>query len=143
MKDFKFPYGNPYKVERILEHIEHDFPIVEYGDKHFQVILPFFFYKKASLWKWAESMDKSEESYKKLRFLGATPQEARSVLPISLKTEIIVTANFRELRLIFNLRCNKSSHPQMRQIILRALKILYEKSPTVFGDIYEKFTENK
>ena len=66
---------------------------------------------------------------------GASPQEARSVLPNSTKTEIVVTGNYREWRNFFKLRVDKAAHPQMRQITIPLLKELQTKIPIVFGDI--------
>lgn len=73
-----------------------------------------------------------------------TAQEARSVLPNSLKTEIAITANLREFRHIFNLRALGTSgnpHPQMRQVMLPALKAANDVLPQIFGDIYDKCVE--
>jgi len=70
-----------------------------------------------------------------------TPQQARSVLPNSLKTEIIVTANVREWRHIFSLRCDKASHPQMREVMLPLLKEFHNRIPVIFDDIYERFED--
>ncbi len=66
---------------------------------------------------------------------GRTPQEARTVLPNSLKTEIVVTANFREWRHILKLRTKSDAHPQMREIMLSLLKYLKQKIPVIFDDI--------
>ena len=70
---------------------------------------------------------------------GCTPQEARAVLPNSLKTEVVMTANLRELRHFLNLRCDKASHPQMREVALMLLEKLHEAVPVVFDDLYGKF----
>ena len=85
---------------------------------------------------WEESMDHVEVSYMHLIEAGAKPEEARSVLPNSLKTEIVVTANLREWRHFFRLRTAKAAHPQMRQIarpLLDALKCTAAEA--VFEDI--------
>lgn len=66
---------------------------------------------------------------------GRKAQEARSVLPNSTKTEIVVTANMREWRHILKLRCSKAAHPQMREVMLPLLKSLQEKVAVVFDDI--------
>ena len=71
--------------------------------------------------------------------LGLTPQEARSVLPNSLKTEIVMTANIREWRSFFKLRVDKAAHPQMRELTIPLLKEMKETIPVVFDDIYDKF----
>lgn len=67
--------------------------------------------------------------------LGATPQIARSVLPNSVKTELVMTANYREWRNFFKLRTPSSAHPSMREITVPLLKELKEKLPIIFDDI--------
>lgn len=84
---------------------------------------------------WENQMKSAEESYLKLIGEGATPQEARSVLPNSTKTEITVTANYREWRNFFKLRTAKAAHPQMREVTIPLLKELKEKLPIIFDDI--------
>ena len=64
-----------------------------------------------------------------------SPQQARSVLPNSLKTEIVVTANFREWRHIFNLRCSKAAHPQMRELMIPLLEKCKRLIPIIFDEI--------
>ena len=66
---------------------------------------------------------------------GATPQEARSILPNSIKTEIVMTMNLREWRHFFKLRCDKAAHPQTREIANMILKEFKEKIPVVFDDL--------
>ena len=67
--------------------------------------------------------------------MGAAPQEARSILPNSLKTEIVITMNLREWRHFFRLRTSKKAHPQMRQISRMILEYFKENIPAVFDDI--------
>ena len=76
-----------------------------------------------------------EKSYIKLLKNGWSPQQARSVLPNSLKTEIVVTANFREWRHIFKLRCSKAAHPQMREIMIPLRNKCKELVPVIFDDL--------
>ncbi len=84
---------------------------------------------------WFTSMLVSEQSYQNLLDENWTPQQARSVLPNSLKTEIDVTANLREWRHIFRLRTSSAAHPQMREIMIPLLKEFQEKIPIIFEDI--------
>ena len=84
---------------------------------------------------WMEAMEQSEQDYLLLIKDGATPQEARSVLPNSLKTEIVVTGNPREWRHFFKLRLSKTAHPQMREVARMAFVILNSKLPALFEDI--------
>lgn len=76
-----------------------------------------------------------EVSYFSLLNNGCTPQEARAVLPNSLKTEVVMTANLREWRHFFKLRCAPAAHPQMREIALMLLAQFKEQIPVVFDDI--------
>ena len=84
---------------------------------------------------WKATMAQLEKNYLTLRANGAKPEEARSILPNSLKTEIFVTMNLRELRHFLKLRTAKAAHPQMREVALKIYKILVEKLPAVFDDI--------
>ena len=84
---------------------------------------------------WLSAMELAEKNYLALRAGGARPEEERSILPNSLKTEIFVTMNLRELRHFLKLRTAKAAHPQMREVALKIYKILVEKLPAVFDDI--------
>lgn len=84
---------------------------------------------------WLQQMQSAEDCYLRLLDMGWTPQEARSVLPNSTKTEIIVTANYREWRNFFKLRTAKAAHPQMREITIPLLKELQKKIPIILDDI--------
>ena len=76
-----------------------------------------------------------EETYMKLIELGASPQEARYILPNGIKTEINVKFNLREWRHFFKLRCAKTAHPQMREVAIPLLHEFQEKIPIIFNDI--------
>jgi thymidylate synthase (FAD) len=67
--------------------------------------------------------------------MGISPQEARSVLPNSLKTEIVITANLREWRTLLKQRTATAAHPQMREIMLPLLSDLKSKLPVIFDDL--------
>lgn len=84
---------------------------------------------------WKDMMEKIEERYFELLGNKVSPQEARSILPNSLKTEIYVTMNLREWRHFLKLRTSKAAHPQMRQIAIMIYDIFAEKLPVVFEDI--------
>jgi len=90
---------------------------------------------------WTSAMLTAEMMYKDLLNNNWKAEQAREVLPNSLKTEIVVKANIREWRHIFNLRCSPSAHPQMRALMVPLLDELKEKLPIVFDDI--KIKENK
>lgn len=84
---------------------------------------------------WTAAMENAEKAYFQMLELGATPQEARSVLPNSLKTEIVVTMNLRSWRNFFRLRCDSHAHPQMREVAGIALRVFRERLPIFFADI--------
>ena len=96
---------------------------------------------------WKLCCMEAEKDY--IRFIedGATPQEARTVLPNSVKTELIVTGNYREWRHFFKLRTDKAAHPQMREVTIPLLAELQRRIPIVFDDIRvvdaEQMTRNK
>jgi len=81
---------------------------------------------------WTQGMKYAEDLYLALRSRDCSPQECRSVLPNSVKTELIVTANFREWRHIFKERCSMAAHPQMREVMLPLRKELAQLVPIIF-----------
>jgi thymidylate synthase (FAD) len=100
------------------------------------VIKPCFWDENDEKYKiWLDTIKQIEESYNKLISLGATPQEARSILPNSLKTEIVMTMNLREWLHFFKLRTAKTAHPQMREIAIPLLREFQEKIPDIFSTI--------
>lgn len=84
---------------------------------------------------WYKSCKYAEMSYFDMLDVGYTPQEARSVLPNSLKTEIVVTYNLREWINFFKLRTPSSAHPQMREVAIPLLNEFKTYLPEIFGDI--------
>ena len=111
---------------------------VNYGGKELVFIRPVwtdFYMDKLG---WEEAMRNAEHSYKKLIEYGWRPEQAREVLPNSLKTEIVVTANYREWRHILKLRAIGTTgkpHPQMQALMLPLLKEFKTKMPAMFGDL--------
>jgi thymidylate synthase (FAD) len=112
------------------------------GDKfgnELTFIKPYFWDTETELYKlWEEQMRSAEQTYFKMIEMGATPQEARAVLPTSLKTELATTMNMRAWRHFFNLRTHSASHPQMREIAIPLLAKFKEVLPAIFDDIEVK-----
>lgn len=94
-----------------------------------------FFFDDVKYQRWVSAMADAEIAYLDLLNSGATPQEARSVLPNSTKTEITITANYREWRNFFKLRTAKAAHPQMREVTIPLLEELKSILPIIFDDI--------
>lgn len=84
---------------------------------------------------WYDTCKSAEYGYFRMMEDGATPQEARSVLPNSLKTTLIATYNIREWRHFLRLRCAPDAHPQMQQVAKMALEQLRAWGPVFFEDL--------
>ena len=84
--------------------------------------------------EWLAEMASSELRYKNLIAYRWIPQQARSVLPNSLKTEIVVTGNMREWRHFFKLRCAKTAHPQMQEVANMILDDIKCKVSVLFDE---------
>ena len=85
--------------------------------------------------RWYEACSDAEDAYFDLLEMGCRPEQARAVLPTSLKTELVMTANIREWRNVLKLRTDAAAHPQMREVMRLMLTILHHKMPVLFGDI--------
>ena len=109
------------------------------------VILPCFFdtgmgsNSNSLVYKeWESACKNAEASYFKLLEYGAKPQEARDILPTSVKADIVMTTNLAEWKHIFNLRACDSTgpaHPQMKEVMIPLFKEMREKYPFAFGDM--------
>lgn len=92
---------------------------------------------------WEEACQIAERAYFKLLDFGCSPQEARAVLPNSLKTEVVMTANIREWRHFLRLRTATGAHPQMREIATPLLRELQQIIPVCFDDILPKEADDE
>jgi len=98
-------------------------------------IKPFFYKTGSEEYKmWKLTMGYCEDAYLSLLKAGSSPQKARSVLPNSLKTEIVCTYNLREWRHFFKLRTSPKAHPQMRELTIPLLAEFKSQLPVVFED---------
>jgi len=82
---------------------------------------------------WIGALANCETAYLAAIQAGWKPEQARSVLPNSLKTEIVATMNFREWLHVFGLRCSPAAHPQMREIMVPLRDECRSRWPAVFG----------
>lgn len=108
------------------------------------VIQPFWMQDNSEEFiSWVMACNTAEKQYLHMIYdLRLRPEQARCVLPLCLKTEIVVTANYREWRNIFKLRTPVAAHPQMRELMCPLLKELQSKIPVVFDDIYTYWPED-
>ena len=102
-------------------------------------IIPDYLEYKSEGWNiWKESMKQAEDAYFKMLDFGLSPQQARAVLPNSLKTEVVITANLREWRHFFKLRALGTTgkpHPQMLEVAVPLLEDMKNLIPVVFDDL--------
>ena len=114
---------------RYCNYIKEDF------GSEITVIEPYFFEDSVAYVIWKDTMWHCENAYFALLDIGVTPEEARTVLPQSLKTEVVVTMNLRELRHFLKLRTASAAHPQMREVARPLLDKFKGLVPVVFDDI--------
>lgn len=102
-------------------------------------IIPDYLEYKSEGWNiWKKSMKQAEDAYFKMLDFGLSPQQARAVLPNSLKTEVVMTANLREWRHFFKLRALGTTgkpHPQMLEVAVPLLEDMKNLIPVVFDDL--------
>jgi thymidylate synthase (FAD) len=121
---------------RLAAYTQESTRYINYGKKGLSVIDPLVFNKSSPEYAaWEEAMKQAEVSYRKLIDMGAKPEEARTVLPQSTKTEIVMTCDIREWRNIFRLRTSAAAHPQMREIMVPLLQRFQAEMPALFNDI--------
>jgi len=102
-------------------------------------IKPLFFDEDTDEYRlWEHAMKVAESDYMMMLNSGRTAQEARSILPNSIKTEVVMSTNYREWRHFFKLRAARATgpaHPQMEEITRPLLEELKTLIPVVFDDI--------
>ena len=108
-------------------------------NKELTFIKPCFLQEGTTVFEvWKNNMQQAETAYMRMLEIGMLPEHARSVLPNSLKTELVMTANLREWRSFLELRAlNKSgkAHPQMLEVTTPLLSELKRILPSVFEDL--------
>ena len=125
---------------RLASYSQESTRYCNYADERFGEELTFIrpcYWEKGTpeMEHWEKMMSEVERLYMALIHTGSQPQQARCILPNSLKTELIMTANMREWRHFLKLRTARDAHPQMRELTVPLLKELQEKVPIMFDDI--------
>ena len=85
---------------------------------------------------WLETMQIVEKNYNAMAKLGCKPDQLRMLLPHSIKADVVMTANLREWRYIFKLRCSSAAHPTVQEIMKMLLHKVQKEIPIVFDDIH-------
>ena len=120
----------PEEVRQDIRNLKNGMPMLSYTGRLSDRCLQYG--------RWYDACRYAEGCYFDMLKLGASPQEARAVLPNSLKTEVVMTADMREWRNIFKLRAageHGAPHPQMLELMVPLLKECKEKLPELFDDI--------
>jgi thymidylate synthase (FAD) len=120
---YRDSHGGGTSIRASFDHIREDNRVFGTTDREIQFS------------KWFVACELAAACYFGLLNTGQTPQEARAVLPNSLKTEINICGNVREWRHFFTLRCSNKAHPQMRELARDILKGFKEAIPVLFDDI--------
>ena len=120
---------------RIASFAQESTRYCNYGKSDIQFINPGFEEGSYEFILWKNQMLSIEKTYNQLLENGVTPQIARSVLPNSLKTELVVTMNLRSWLNFFKLRTPNNAHPQIRELSKSLLKQFRELIPIIFDNI--------
>ena len=88
---------------------------------------------------WLESCRQAENAYAEMIRRGEKPEVARGVLPNSTATEIYATANLREWRHFFELRCHRTAQRDIRSLALSLLCQMFKQYPVFFEDMVDKY----
>ena len=121
---------------RVCSYLQESQRYCRYSDDKFgsevSFIKPMFFSEESPEYKlWEKAMQETELFYLQL-LASSTPQAARTVLPNSCKTELIVYANLKEWQHIFNLRTTKAAEPSMREVMIPLQENFQQRFPSVF-----------
>ena len=120
---------------RIASYSQESTRYIAYKEE-IEVIAPYNFHNHSKKYiMWFNLMSQIEDTYHALLEKGVSPQHARDILPTCLKTELVMTANFREWRHFIKLRSSNASHPKIRDIANKIKDVLVDYAPNIFGDV--------
>ena len=91
--------------------------------------------------KFNEQMKTIQKWYDEWKEAGFRNEDARFVLPNACQSEIVISANMREFRHIFEVRCDKHAQWEIRAVANEMLKLLHKEVPSIFEDLKEKFLD--
>ena len=134
---------------RLASYSQESTRYCDYGSEKFHkqitVIKPCFFREGSeSYTSWRNACLEAEAFYNELIAEGNTPEMARSVLPTSTKTTLVMKADMTEWRHFFKLRAigvTGKPHPQMREVAVPLLKQFAAIWPALFEDIEKELED--
>lgn len=141
------PYHNyvasGFVVHNCIESARYNNYALERFGREISVIQPADIERSTDAFElWYRSCAEAEYYYKELINKGVKPETARSVLPMSLATHIVMKANVREWRHIFKLRLDKRAQKDIHSVMLECLKKMGDKYPVFFEDIYADYCKS-
>lgn len=125
--------ANELTRHRLASFSQESTRYVKYND--IEVIKPIEFADESEEQRWFDSCDNDEFIYSLLIGYGTKPENARAVLPLCTKTELVMTANIREWRHILKLRLSRAAHPDMRYLMGLLSDQLIQSLPVLFEDV--------
>ena len=117
--NFKYPFGHPKKASAWIKRINEIYPVADYKDPKFQIIQPCWLDNSSpeTIYSFVKVISSCEDSYTKLRMSGWKAEEARNVLPLSLKTELYMCGFVEDWKHFCKLRDDKQhAHPQAYEL---------------------------
>lgn len=128
-KNFQYPFGHPKKASTWIKRLEIDYPIANFKDPKFMIIRPYWIGNctPEAIFTFLHSISCSEDAYTSIRLGGYSPQQAREVLPLCTKSELVVTGFEDDWNHFFDLRLygkTGAPHPDMKDIAEKAYVIL-------------------
>ena len=118
--NFKYPFGHPKKASAWIKRINEIYPVADYKDPKFQIIQPCWLGNSSpeTIYSFVKVISNCEDSYTKLRISGWKAEEARNVLPLSLKTELYMCGFAEDWEQFFKLRTASNAHPQAKELAI-------------------------
>ena len=123
---------------RLASYSQESQRYVEMADPEF-VVPPDVAADPAAREIWDRFMDNLAETYRQLRARGIRKEDARFILPNATATRIVVSMNYRSLRHFFAVRCDPAAQWEIRAVALEMLRLVHERAPAVFQDLYDRF----
>jgi thymidylate synthase (FAD) len=110
---------------------------VEYGKtKEFEYVVPPSIKNTQFEDRFKKLAQETFSLYQEMVKADIPKEDSRYILPNATTSEIVISANFRELRHIFEIRCVERAHWEIRQVCLEMLRIMKEEAPIVYWDFH-------
>lgn len=141
-KNFQYPFGHPKKASTWIKRLEIDYPIANFKDPKFMIIRPYWIGNctPEAIFTFLYSISCSEDAYTSIRLGGHSPQQAREVLPLCTKSELIMTGFEDDWRNFLDIRLKGTTgkpHPDM-VVLAQKLQVLNQMIQDELNKIQDK-----